>query len=315
MAHAHNIYGRLSTSVLDELHPQGIPTIMTLHDLKPICPSYLMLSKGLICEQCKGGRYHRAVINKCHKGSYATSAVHALESWMNHALKKYDSVRCFVAPSRFLRDKCIEFGWAAEKIVYLPNFTDTQTIRSSTQPGSYLLYLGRLSHEKGVKTVLSTLAELMGNIPLVVIGDGPERANLEKLADERHLNVRSTGYLSGAALQDSLAWAKAVAMPSKWYENAPISLLESSAYGKPVIGAHISGIPEIIDDGGNGFLFEPGNVAELTLKIQCLTGMRDDALKAMGVAAREKVEREFSLGRHYTGLLEIYSNVLGKPCA
>jgi glycosyltransferase involved in cell wall biosynthesis len=127
--------------------------------------------------------------------------------------------------------------------------------------------------------------------------------------------VRSTGYLSGAALQDSLAWAKAVAMPSKWYENAPISLLESSAYGKPVIGAHISGIPEIIDDGGNGFLFEPGNVAELTLKIQCLTGMRDDALKAMGVAAREKVEREFSLGRHYTGLLEIYSNVLGKPCA
>jgi glycosyltransferase involved in cell wall biosynthesis len=315
IAHAHNIYGRLSVSVLDALHEAGVPIVMTLHDYKILCPSYRMIIGERICEECKGGRYYRSVVNRCHKESFAASGVYALESWFNHKLRKYDSIRYFISPSRFLRKKCIEFGWDAEKIVYLPNFIDTQTIEAATQPGEYLLYLGRLSREKGVKTLLKALAEIKKDVPLFVVGDGPERADLEKYAAERGLNVRFAGHLGGEALRNSLAKAKAVVMPSEWYENAPLSLLESFAYGKPIIGSRIGGIPEMIDEGVNGFLFEPGNVAELTERIEQLLGMHDDDILAMGLSAREKVAREFSPKRHYAGLVEIYSQAMGRPCA
>jgi glycosyltransferase involved in cell wall biosynthesis len=312
IAHAHNIYGRLSASVLDELRDHGIPTVMTLHDFKLLCPSYLMLNKGAICEQCKGGNYHRAVVNKCLKGSYIASAVYALESWLNHILKKYDSVRYFISPSGFLRDKCIEFGWPADKIIHVPNFVDTQTIYPSEKPGRYLLYLGRLSREKGVGTLLAALGGLGTDTPLVVVGDGPERANLESSASERNLNVKFTGYQSGPALTEAMAQAQAVVMPSEWYENAPLSLLEAFAYGKPVIGARIGGIPEMIDDGVNGFLFDSGNANDLKDKIATFFALPEKKLIEMGRASRAKVEEQYSAEIHYTYLMRVYSAALGK---
>lgn len=310
LAHGHNIYGRLSTSVLDGLKAKGIPVVLTLHDLKLLCPSYLMLNHGQVCEKCKGGKFRNAVFSKCHKGSYLASAVYAFESWFNQTFNKYQSVSYFISPSRFLRDKCIEYGWPADKIVHVPNFIDTDSLKSSSHAGDYLLYFGRLSHEKGVKSLLQALSAMKSDVPLRVVGDGPERSNLERFATEQKLNVRFDGYLSGIQLEEAVSNAKAVVMPSQSYENAPLSLLEAFGYGKPVIGARIGGIPEMIDDGVNGYLFEPGNSDDLRTKLEFFLGHSPEKIVEMGKAAREKVEKEYSAKAHYETLMQVYSQAL-----
>lgn len=315
IVHAHNIYGRLSVSVLDELQKEDVPVVLTMHDLKLLCPSYLMLNHGAVCERCKSGRFHHAILTKCHKDSYAASAVYALESWINLTFRKYDSITFLIAPSQFLRGKMIEYGWSPERIVHVPNFIDMSHIPTSWGIGGYNLYFGRLSREKGVKTLLKVYAALQTCIPLVVMGDGPEREELEKMAADLSLPVRFTGYLSGQTLHDAIAGARSVILPSECYENAPLSILEAFAHGKPVIGARIGGIPEMIEDGINGLLFESGNIQELRAKLLLMAGMNDQRIMEMGKAAREKVEKEYSPAAHYERLMEVYSRAMGRPCA
>lgn len=315
IAHAHNIYGRLTVSVLDELKAHGIPTVLTMHDLKLLCPTYLMLNKGAVCEKCRGGRYYNSVLTKCHKGSYAASAVYALETWINDILGKYDSVKLFISPSRFLRDKMIEYGWSPVRIVHVPNFIDGNALDGSRDIGRYNLYFGRLSREKGVKTLLKAYGRVKEGIPLMVVGDGPERAELEKLARDLALQVTFTGYLSGEPLHSAISNARAAIVPSEMYENAPLSILEAFSYGKPVVGSRIGGIPEMIDDRVNGLLFEAGNADDLADKLSLLATMSDQRIADMGKAALEKVKKEYSAETHYAKLMDVYSLALGRPCA
>jgi glycosyltransferase involved in cell wall biosynthesis len=315
VAHAHNIYGRLTVSILDELEARGIPTVLTMHDLKLLCPSYLMLNHGVVCEKCRGNRFYQAVLTKCHKNSYAASAVYAIESWINYALSKYDSVKIFISPSRFLRNKMIEYGWSRERIVHVPNLANASMENTTMQVGNYNLYFGRLSREKGVRTLLKAYKELKGDIPLVVVGDGPEKTDLQKVASDLGLPVIFTGYLSGQTLHDTIGCARSIVMSSECYENAPLSILEAFAHGKPVIGARIGGIPEMIDDGVNGLLFEPGNVDDLSEKLSLMADKTNEDLTRMGRAAREKVKREYSVEAHYKILIEVYSKAVGMTCA
>jgi glycosyltransferase involved in cell wall biosynthesis len=322
VAHAHNIYGRLSLSVLDGLKEKQVPTVLTLHDYKLLCPSYLMLNHGEICERCKGKKFRNAFYTKCHKNSYAASATYAFESWFDHRFGKYDSVRTFISPSRFLREKAIDFGWDADRIEFLPNFIHTKEIPISNTPGTYLLYLGRLSPEKGITTLLKAFTILYPpqispkvdnmNISLMIVGNGPLRRELEGAFARNDGRIRFGGYLSGKLLQDAIASARAVVMPSDCYENAPLSLIEAFAYGKPVIGARIGGIPEMIDDGVNGLLFEPGNMEDLKDKLALAMNLSDVKIRKMGKAAREKVESEYSAELHYERLVALYQGAIGK---
>jgi glycosyltransferase involved in cell wall biosynthesis len=322
VAHAHNIYGRLSLSVLDGLKEKQVPTVLTLHDYKLLCPSYLMPNHGEICERCKGKKFRNAFYTKCHKNSYAASATYAFESWFDHRFGKYDSVRTFISPSRFLREKAIDFGWDADRIEFLPNFIHTKEIPISNTPGTYLLYLGRLSPEKGITTLLKAFTILYPpqispkvdnmNISLMIVGNGPLRRELEGAFARNDGRIRFGGYLSGKLLQDAIASARAVVMPSDCYENAPLSLIEAFAYGKPVIGARIGGIPEMIDDGVNGLLFEPGNMEDLKDKLALAMNLSDVKIRKMGKAAREKVESEYSAELHYERLVALYQGAIGK---
>jgi len=312
IAHAHNIYGRLSLSVLDALKEKRIPTVLTLHDYKILCPSYLMLNHGKICERCKGGRFINAVLTRCHKNSLPASAIYAFESWINHRFGKYASTKLLISPSKFLRDKVIEFGWDAGKVEYIPNFIDTSKIIKEEKPGRYLLYLGRLSHEKGVQTLLESLYRTGSNRPpLKIVGDGPEKETLQAKARDMGMDIDFTGYLSGKSLDDAITGARAVVMPSEWYENAPLSLIESFAYGKPVIGARIGGIPDMIDDGMNGILFESGNANDLKEKIEHFVSLSDDAVATMGQSARKKAESVYNPQTHYEKLISAYRRAMG----
>ena len=310
IVHAHNIYGRLSLSVLDELKAAGIPVVMTLHDMKLLCPSYLMLKGEGICERCRGNKFHRAFLNRCHKNSYAASFIYFLESWINHASGKYASIQKFIAPSRFIRDKCIDFGWESAKFAYIPNFIDCSLIRPSREVEDYLLYIGRLSHEKGVGVLLDACRNLNGSVRIKIVGDGPDRGILERKANALRLPVEFTGYLSGVEISDVFSKARGVVMPSTCYENAPLSVLEAFSHCKPVIGSRIGGIPEMIDDGVDGYLFEAGNVADLQSKLDTFLALHADSVKEMGEAARVKVEREYNPESHYGQLMDIYRQAI-----
>jgi glycosyltransferase involved in cell wall biosynthesis len=310
IVHAHNIYGRLSVSVLDELKGAQVPIVLTLHDLKLLCPSYLMLNRGKVCEKCKGHKFYHAVLSRCHKNSYPASAVYAFETWMNTRFGKYDPVRYFITPSRFLRDKAIEFDWCPERFIHVPNFIDLASVTDASVIGGYCLYLGRLSREKGLKTLLQAFRALRPKLPLHIVGDGPDRDELEKLTSDDKLAVHFAGHLSGKRLHEAIADAKVIIVPSECYENAPMSILEAMAHGKPVIGARIGGIPEMIDDGVTGYLFEPGNVADLRDKLEQFLSLPDAEVDAMGRSARNKVEKEHSAEAHYTGLMQVYSKAL-----
>jgi glycosyltransferase involved in cell wall biosynthesis len=311
IAHAHNIYGRLTTSVLDVLHDNNIPIVMTLHDYKLICPAYSLLSHGRICEECKGHLFYMAIKKRCHKESFFASTIYAFESYFNKIYKKYENnVRFFISPSQFLMEKFIQFGWPEERLVYVPNFIESSNFEADYTPRKYFVYLGRLSSEKGISTLIEAFMNINFNkVGLAIVGEGPLKDRLTKMAacDSR---IRFTGYLSGNTLKEETSKALAVIVPSECYENAPLSILEAFAFGKPVIGSRIGGIPEMIDDGVNGYLFEPGNVDDLREKLDLVLSMPGKRITEMGQAAQKKVEKQYSADLHYEMLMSVYHRAL-----
>ena len=311
IAHAHNIHGRLTTSVLDLLYQKNIPVLMTLHDYKLICPNYKLMYDDHICEDCKDSRFLMAIWNMCHKNSIVASTIVSLEAYFNHLFGKYrNKVQCFISPSIFLKRKLVEFGWPQSQIVYIPNFVEVTKFHARYISGKYFLYIGRLSPEKGIPTLIKAFMKIASKkITLYVAGEGPFRNNVESMAaaDSR---IRFTGHLAGKTLEEITRNALAVVVPSEWYENAPISVLEALAFGKPVVGARIGGIPEMIKDGVNGYLFTPGHVDDLCEKLEFPLSMSEENIRNMGQAARQKVEREYNPELHYERLIELYSNAL-----
>jgi glycosyltransferase involved in cell wall biosynthesis len=211
-----------------------------------------------------------------------------------------------------MKAKFIEFDWPEELIEYVPNFIVLSEFVPQFNPGNYFLYLGRLSSEKGILTLVNAFMKTkFEDVKLLIVGDGPIKKQLEEQtrADSR---IRFTGYLSGGSLIKITRSALSVIVPSEWYENAPISILESFASGKPVIGSRIGGIPEMIDEGVNGYLFEPGNVDDLREKLELILSLSGKEISKMGQAARRKVEEKYNPGLHYEKLMDIYRRVLGK---
>jgi glycosyltransferase involved in cell wall biosynthesis len=239
--------------------------------------------------------------------------VYSLESYFSYWFKKYSgNVNIFISPSLFLKQKLVAFGWAEDRILHLPNFIRVEDFDPQFDPGDYFLYLGRLSSEKGILTLINAFMKLdKPEARLVVVGDGPVRKDLEKQASQDP-RISFSGYLSGETLSQATKNGLAVVIPSEWYENAPISILESFAHAKPVIGSRIGGIPEMIDDGVNGYLFEPGNVEALKEKLECVLNLPTRKIMEMGKSAREKVEIEYNADLHYERLMAIYLKTLGK---
>ena len=305
IAHAHNVYHHISPSIFGALKEEGIPTILTLHDLKLACPAYKMLAHDGICERCKGGRIWNVVTHKCVKESYALSGTIALETLVQRALQLYSrNVDRFVVPSRFYLEKFVEWGWSRDKFTYLPNFVDTARFTPDPTPGKPFVYVGRLGHEKGLRTLIQAAA--IAAVPLRIIGTGPEETMLRALAERTRAQVEFLGYLAGERLQQAIMMGRALVLPSEWYENAPISILEAYALGRPVIGARIGGIPELIRSGETGETFETGDAESLADVLQRFSRLKTSTLGEMGQLGRLWVEDYFSSERHRTNLLELY---------
>jgi glycosyltransferase involved in cell wall biosynthesis len=308
IVHAHGVYHHLSPSVLYAAKRAGVPTVMTQHDLKLACPAYKMLNTSGICEKCRGGNLIHVVANRCIRESYAASALVMVESAIHKSFSVYSRyVDRLVAPSRFYVDKLVEWGWDRARIRYVPNYVDAAAFQPQYSPGDYLLYFGRLAPEKGLPTLLRAAAA--ADQPLAIAGTGPLEPALRELAGQLGSQVDFLGYRSGTELHDAIRGARAVVLPSEWYENAPMSVLESFALGKPVIGARIGGIPELIDEGLTGFVFKSGDATSLADVLRKVGGMPSARLQDMGRAARAFVESTFTEDRYYRELAELYSEL------
>jgi glycosyltransferase involved in cell wall biosynthesis len=308
IVHLHNIYHHLSPSILPVLKENGVPTVMTLHDLKLLCPAYLMLSPSGVCEKCKGGRTYNVVINKCMKQSLPLSSLIFSETLVHRVFNIYQkNIDMFILPSQFYLNKFIEWGWEPDHLIHIPNFVDVDLLRPNYQPGNYFVFFGRLSKEKGVKTLIHAANE--AKIELKIIGSGPQEDELKILAASLGANVTFLGFQTGEALHKVIRNARAVVLPSEWYENAPMSILESYALGKPVIGANIGGIPELIQENETGITYESGNAESLGHALIKIRSMKDEAVMAMGKTARRWVATEYTVEKYSERLQNLYSRL------
>lgn len=307
VAHVHCIYHHLSPSVLSLLRERGIPVVLTAHDLKVACPAYKMLNRGGVCERCRGGNVLHVVAHRCVRDSLAASAVVFVESAVARALGLWrNNLDRIVVPSRFYERKLQEWGWPASQLVYIPNYVDAAAFRAEPEPGNYVVYFGRLAPEKGVDTLIHAAAA--ASVPLRIAGTGPLEAELRALAAARP-GVELLGYVAGDALWSLVRDSRAVVLPSQWYENAPMSVLEAGALGKPVIGADIGGIPELLVEGETGFVFEAGNVQSLADALRRVQAMPGARLRSMGEAARRHVETAFTRERYRDAMLSLYASL------
>lgn len=305
IAHAHNVYHHISPSIFGALKAQGVPLVMTAHDLKLACPAYKMLSQGRVCERCLGGRIHNVLLRRCVKESIVVSGLVLLETLVHRSFGLYrNTIDRLIAPSRFYRDKLVEWGWDAGRVAYIPNSIDAKAYSPATHEGDYVVYAGRLAPEKGLATLVRATA--LARQRLVLAGSGPEEQTLRKLAGELGADVAFTGYLDRPELKRVIGEARALVLPSEWYENAPISVLEAYALGRPVIGTRIGGIPELIADGETGSLVEPGNAAMLAEALAGLASLPSSARAAMGATGRDWVAREFSPGNYRDRTMALY---------
>ena len=304
LVHCHNVYHQLTPSIIGAAKARGVPVALTLHDYKPVCPAYTRLRGGETCSDCLDGDFGNVLRHRCAEGSLGKSVLLYAEAVVQRRLGNYEKVDRFIAPSRFMADS-MAHRIPTERIALLYNGVDMAHSPEAGGDESHVLFLGRLSHEKGVETLLSAHAAAEGRWPLVVAGGGPLLDDLK--AQYKHATF--AGHLSGDALKQALAGAAVVVVPSEWYENCPMSVLEAMAQGKPVVGSRMGGIPELVADGETGLLFEAGNVAELGACLGRL--MADPALRRrMGQAARARAGREFSLEKHNAGLTAIYETLV-----
>ncbi|MDR1221305.1 MAG: glycosyltransferase family 4 protein [Tannerella sp.] len=298
VVHLHNIHSYISPLVAETAHRKGIRVVWTLHDYKLLCPVYTCLRNGEICEECflKKSNVFRY---RCMKDSRFASLLAWLEACCWNRKKLSGITDLFISPSHFLKSKMIEGGFSAGQIEVLHNFLP-QELSMSTEKEDYYCYVGRLSEEKGVETLLEAAEQVP--CPLKIIGGGP----LLDAYRNKYMNkqIEFLGHLQPDELYSTVRKARFLVIPSIWYENNPYSVIEALCMGTPALGSRIGGIPELIEEGENGFLFEAGNVAELRDKI-------DDCFRFFtktydfGKVAGE-AQNKFGSGTFYNKLIKIY---------
>ena len=309
IVHLHIFQHQLSLSILDVLKKYNIPIVYTAHDLKMICPNYKMLTHGKICEECKGQKYINCLKNECLKDSMVKSAVAMMEAYINKWRKAYDKIDYIITPSEFYRKKFIEFGIDENKISHIPNFLSTEQVDYDVIPNQdYFLYFGRLSEEKGIMTLIKAMEGIKST--LKVVGTGPLQDEIKQFVkDKNYKNIEILGFKSGKELNTIVANAKAVVLPSEWYENGPYSAIEALRLKVPLIGSDLGGIPELIDEGENGYIFEHGNDFELNRKLNKLDNLTKKELEKMREASEKKFLDSYIDSVHYVKLKNIYDKI------
>jgi glycosyltransferase involved in cell wall biosynthesis len=309
IAHLQIYYGHLTTSILSPLKDRGIPIIQTLHEYKLSCPVYTHISKDGVCEKCLTGSTWNAVKNKCKNDSYTQSLVRFSEFHLSRIMGDISKIDSFICVSRFQKNLMIKAGIPESKLNTLYNFVSTTGIPKIVLRGDYLLFFGRLEKLKGVHSLISAMKNFP-ELPLFVVGEGEYKKNMIDQVIELGLdNVKFLGFKSGNELWDLVSKSLAIMVPSEWYENCSMTVLEGKAHCKPIIGANIGGISEQIDEGINGFMHEPGDISSITNAIDKLISLDNKSYEAICLSSRDDLEKRYGADNHMTSLMQIYKDV------
>lgn len=313
IAHIHLFWGGISPSILSVLHKYDIPVVHTVHDYRMICPAYTFRTpNGTICEECQGVHFYKCIKHRCSKGSLAQSVLMAAEMYERNVFfnptKKIDG---FIFVSEFSRTKHIEYAPAFSEVA------STVIYNTSKQPADefmnhfkrkYFLYFGRLSPEKGVETLINAIKELP-DTRLTIVGTGREEPKLRELA-EGFNNIEFMGYKQGDDLKRIIADASFIIVPSEWYENNPMTVIEGYMQGIPVIGSAIGGIPEIIENGRTGYTFTCRDKNDLIAKIKKASCLSDTEYTQMSISAKKFAENNFDEEKYYNKLMNFYIQII-----
>jgi len=313
IAHTHLMWGGMTAAIIPVLHKYGVPVVHTAHDYRMVCPAYTFRNgRGEVCEKCKGGHFNECIKNRCGKSSLTQSLLMAAEmkyrNYRWHPAKELDGI---IYVSQFAKDKHIEidprFGKTRSIVLY--NCTH-QGAKVEKGRGNYFLYYGRLSHEKGVELLIETFKQLPGQ-KLKVVGTGP----LEKTLKEKATGIPQVeflGFKQGDELKDLVRNAHFVIVPSQWYENNPMTIVESYSLGTPVIGSDLGGIPEIIKEDATGFVFKHDSIESLLNKINVANKISNQAYFSMTESACRFYENHFSETRYVERLVKFYEEVMAQ---
>ncbi|HDQ45029.1 MAG TPA: glycosyltransferase family 1 protein [bacterium] len=313
IAHLHMIDHQISPSILHAFRKHRIPVIQTVHQYKLICPNYRLYNPGTgqICEKCLKGCPFYPIKTRCHRESRNAGLAIALEAWLHRSIGIYKTVGVFHSPSHFMKRKLVEGGIPGNRIHHLFYTLDLDAFHYEPDHDDYFVFVGRLSHEKGLVTLLKAMAGIQ-NGNLKIVGDGPLRPTLEEFAADFKLkHVSFLGNQPKQAVQELVSRAQFLVCPSEWYENSPLVIYEALAVGTPVIGAAIGGIPELILSGETGDLFPPGDVMALR---RCIQGFLDNPMKIRVMArnARAHAEALFHPDLHYRQIMRVYRHLIEK---
>lgn len=315
IAHIHTYKGTLTPSILIPLKKHNIPVVITLHDYGFLCPHNLFLDgKGQVCEKClTSNNSINCIINKCNRNNIFLSTISSLEFAFHKNIipfsKFFDKL---IAVSKFGLEIHSRKGEFKEKLHHLynfyPGFINSQP---NANKGNYFLYFGRLSHEKGIHTLLKAWANIKSDMMLKIVGDGPLMVQLKEFIIENKIsNVDMIGFKKGEELISLINNASFIIVPSECYENNPLTIIEAYANGKPVIASQIGGITEIVVQNKTGFLFEKGNIGQLTQNIERAFEISDEEYVELSKNARKFSEDNFSEDKHYNELIDIYKNTI-----
>jgi len=306
--HLQNIHAHITPSIIFEAKSRGLPVVWTLHDYKMICPNTHFLNDrtGQVCEACGTNRYYQPILKRCKKGSLFASAMASIEAYAHRLMRVREKINHFLTPSEFLRVKLVERGFSASRISHVPLFVPEEQFHFSDRDDGYILYFGKLSQIKGIYILLQACRQT--DLPVVLAGTFDE--SFARASEfELPTNCKYVGFQQGDALRALITNARAIVLPSLWYENQPFSILEAFASGKPVIASNLGGMAELVAHQERGLLVPPGDLNAL---IEAMLWMTENSQSArtMGKNALEYAQKEHSAQVHYTRLAQIYNGLI-----
>jgi len=308
LVHVHNTFMVISPSIYSACREQNVPVVQTLHNYRLLCPTATFFRDGKPCHDCESHLGH-SILHGCYRGSrVSTASVAAMLTWHRMAGTYSHLVDRYIALTEFSRSNFLRAGFDPAKIMVKPNFVDPDP-GERLGDGAYALYIGRISPEKGLRTVLSAWRQLPEPLPLKLAGSGPLVDELKAAAASIGPQVEYLGQLPGPQVMQAMKGARVIIFPSELYENFPLTLCEAFACGVPVIASNLGAMQEIVKDGYTGLLFRPGDAADLAQKVS-YAWSHPEEMRQLGRNGRREYETKYTAEQNFRRLMEIYRSVL-----
>jgi glycosyltransferase involved in cell wall biosynthesis len=314
VVHFHNTFPLVSPAAYYAAHEQGAAVVQTLHNYRLICPTATFYRDGKVCEECLGRAVPwPGVLHACYRGNrLATATIAAMLAFHRAKRTWRDEVDIYIALTEFARSKFVEAGLPAEKIIVKPNFVDPDP-GIGPGDGDFALFIGRLTEEKGVRTLMEAWKSLYPRcgLQLKIAGDGPLRQVVEEFCKGAPgAGIDFLGRRPLPEVYSMMGSARALMFPSEWYEGLPRTIVESLAKGTPVIASRLGSMTELIDHNRTGYLFEPGDREDLARQVEALLNQTDSARTQMRQAARLEYESRYTANQNYAVLIDSYDKAM-----